>query len=221
MADPVGSVSLAIQISNWAIDYANSIENEAEERSRLLSELAFTLGLLYGLRDLQNSPVLQDQVKQDVSKLEAADGVLVDYIQTIRDLRYKVEASSTKHKILQKLTWYFVKKEGIEVLELAIQMDHAKLSGEIAAYMRKIGDDIESIKNTTTDMRKEQELIKTLTLDLRDGISSINEARAEDELQALVDWITTDDPWTQHNDLSRHSSDNTGVWFLESVEFHL
>lgn len=229
MADPVGSVSLAIQITSWIIDYGSCIRNEDEERLGLVRDLGTTLGLLYGLRNMQDLPVLQDQVRQGLSKLEGANGVLADYIQTLRNLSHSVEVSSSRHRTIQKITWHFEKKGSIAALErakrlqdlllFAIQMDHVVLSEGIATYMRKIGDDIESIKHIATTVQKEQELLKVLTLDVRDGINSINEARAEVDLQAVADWITADDHWKQHTDLSRHCSGNTGAWFIESVEF--
>jgi hypothetical protein len=88
----------------------------------------------------------------------------------------------------------------------------SKLSQAIKHRVDTIYSDSQAIKDDTSHMRKD---ISTLGM----GVGAIQQGQSRQQLDNILEWISSTDFPAQQSDFIARRQDGTGLWFLRSPEF--
>ncbi|KAI9772207.1 MAG: hypothetical protein M1839_002525 [Geoglossum umbratile] len=91
----------------------------------------------------------------------------------------------------------------------AIYRSQISTSGEVAEILKLVGD----IDNAFQTL---EQLYHGIHSDVKD----VRQSQQSSEQQKMLEWLSSVDPSTNHNIAVRKREPKTGVWFLESDDFH-
>ncbi|KAI9666339.1 MAG: hypothetical protein M1821_004274 [Bathelium mastoideum] len=203
------SVYSVLQLTGAVIEYLNDVTSAPKECAQCTTELCNVQGLLVQLRYHLGERTSDDPWYKATAELGAPEGALAQYKDALDHLRSKLEHRSG---IRKALSWSFTKDEVSNTLlrierlkshtQLALQMDHLKLS--------------QAIKDDTSMLKANTESIKTDTVEIRNKMEQESEAWQHDE---VMDWISSVQYDTMLHDLISKKQDGTLAWFTSSSEF--
>ncbi|KAF2686652.1 hypothetical protein K458DRAFT_297429 [Lentithecium fluviatile CBS 122367] len=143
------SIIAVLQLSAKVLEYLNNVKDAPKDRTQCAVEMLNLCSLLYKLRDhVEQSDPTQPWCFA-IHDLAAKNGPLDQFKRALETLQTKIGAGNRSNKASEALMWKFKKEEisstlgRIErlksLIELALQMDHFKLS-------RAIKDDITPVR---------------------------------------------------------------------------
>jgi hypothetical protein len=122
-----------LQTTASVLGYLSDVSSASEQRTRIISELATSLGYLYALHDRAKKAESENAGFPSIRALAVPNGPLDQYKDAIERLAAKLEPVSGI-KITKAVVWPFQKKEAMEILTcierqksnffLAVQNDH-------------------------------------------------------------------------------------------------
>ncbi|KAI4116523.1 MAG: hypothetical protein LQ338_007701 [Usnochroma carphineum] len=200
--DPVSAAGLLASIGTLAegafklVSLINTIRQGGKERMQLFTELNslwMVFKLLQSHFDTEEQEISQQWL--DTVNVLDEDGGVFDEISTAFDkLTDRLEAKTGHRKVMQTLRWPFDKSE---VEELTDHLERLKSTVSLA-YDSTNAAGIREIQSDT----------KYLKLSV-----------ANDEVKAIIDWISNLNFLKQQADFMSQAREGTGKWFLDSDEF--
>ena len=129
------SITALLQLTSTVIQYVNGVRGAAEDRGRILSELAGVNSILLILQDEADRAEQDDQWSSTFESLNRPGGPLEQFRMALERLSSKLAPSATGLKKMGKaISWPFQKEEVKEILSsverqkallnLARQNDH-------------------------------------------------------------------------------------------------
>ncbi|CAI6341291.1 unnamed protein product [Periconia digitata] len=226
-----------LDLSAKVLAYLNDVKDAPKACEDCNIEVGNLHGLLvslrYRLREAERNRQTHQPWFENAQNLGKKDGPLDQYFKALELIKSKMEA---KNQIKNALVWTFKKKEveGITVrierlktlIEIAIQMDHFKLSEAIREDTEAIQNDVTTVKADTSTIRSEVTAIKDNTNHLEakmttvdSSVSYLEHAQLTADEDILLKWISPSDYPAQQSDIIRKRQDGTGQWVLDAPEF--
>lgn len=117
MADPIGCVSLAIQLTSRIIDYAGKVKDSFEERTRLITEISAATGILAILKELSTANNGSKSTRLDaLYTLANPNGPLARYFDVLKFIEEQLETRTGFQKTRATLTWPLRREKVLESL---------------------------------------------------------------------------------------------------------
>lgn len=112
------SITALLQLTSKVVKYVNDVKGAAEDRGRILSELASVNNTLFVLQDHADRAKQQDdQWSSTFQSLNVPEGPLEQFRRALERLSSKLAPPATPLKKLGKvMIWPFEKKEVKEIL---------------------------------------------------------------------------------------------------------
>ncbi|MCJ1469647.1 hypothetical protein MMC07_008283 [Pseudocyphellaria aurata] len=222
------SIIAIIQLSSEVLGYLNDVKNASKDRIRCAVEASNTYGLLVSLRfrleESSNEPWYNA-----VRALGVENGPLDQFKQALEQLRTRMTGGSTLKKVGDALTWKFSKEEVTCILgrierlktlvQVALEMDHFKLSRAIKDCMSVIHRNIESIKDDTGLIQTHIRTIESGVDGIRQNQDQARQDQDDDQHKKLMEWISATDFPAQQSDFIARRQEGTGQWFRDAPEF--
>ncbi|KAF2466052.1 uncharacterized protein BDR25DRAFT_185539, partial [Lindgomyces ingoldianus] len=140
-----------------------------------------------------------------IQELGGKDGLLYQYKCALEQLKHKISDGRGMKKIGKTLLWKYIKEDIERILlkierlkslvQIALEMDHLKLSQVIKYDMDIIHGDNKAIKI---------------------GVGAIQQDQQRDK---ILEWISSSNFPAQQSDLIARRQEETGLWFLNAAEF--
>ncbi|KAI9155090.1 ankyrin repeat domain containing protein [Paramyrothecium foliicola] len=210
--DPLGataSVIAVLQISAKVLAYLNDVKEASSERAKCAIDAAHTHALLLTLRFRLEEGGFSQPWYEAVQALAVKNGPLDQFKQVLESLQANMTDKGRLRKAGDALVWKFKKDEinGIlarierfkSLVEIALQMDHFKLSL--------------AIKDDTGFVRKQVPVIQS-------GVDRIRQNQEAARHRRLLDWLSPTSYPAQQSDTIKRRQEGTGQWFLEAPQFN-
>ena len=138
MADPIGILSLVLQLTPKVIRFVLDIKEGSEERRQLITEISSVSGILSVLQKLQEDPHTRKEWDTALSSLGGPGGPLQSYADLLESVQESLKIHHGGRKRIERgLTWPFRKKtvQGYlvhverykSIFSLAVQLDNRQL----------------------------------------------------------------------------------------------
>ncbi|KFY31446.1 hypothetical protein V493_01097 [Pseudogymnoascus sp. VKM F-4281 (FW-2241)] len=197
------SIIAIVQLTSVIIGYLNDVKDSSKDRARCAIEISNVSNLLVTLLYRVEEASSDEGWYTEVQALATANGPIDQYRSALEHLQSKFTstASNGLKRIDSALTWKFSKEEVTSILarierlksltQIALEMDHFKLSQEL--------------KNDTT--------VITST------VESLQESQDSQQYRVVTDWLSSTDFPAQQSDFIGRRQEGTGLWFVISPEF--
>ncbi|KFY39666.1 hypothetical protein V495_05813 [Pseudogymnoascus sp. VKM F-4514 (FW-929)] len=196
------SIIAVVQLTSVVIGCLNSLKDTSKDRLQCVIELTNIRNLLVQLTYRLDEASSDDVWHSEVRALATTNGPFDQYRSALEQLQSKLtSSSSSRTKIGGALSWKFSKEEVTNILtrierlksltQIALGMDHFKLSQEI--------------KNDTAAITSR--------------VESIQESQVSKQFRAITDWLSSTDFPAQQSDFIARRQEGTGDWFIISPEF--
>ncbi|KAF3031163.1 hypothetical protein E8E12_000410 [Didymella heteroderae] len=202
-ASIVAILQLTVKIGE-ALSDAKDASNDRSQFTADTSNLSNLLVALLSRLDESSD----DPWHANVRELGGKDGLIFQYRIALERLTDKISASHGLNKTAKTLLWKYIRDDAERILlrierlkslvQIALELDHFKLSQAIKSCVRSLQDDNKTI---------------------RAGVGAIQQDQDRQRHRLIMDWLSSDDFEAQHADLIARRQANTGVWFLDSSEF--
>ncbi|KAF2470523.1 ankyrin [Lindgomyces ingoldianus] len=202
------SIIAILQLSSKVGCYLNDVKDVSKDRAKCAIEAANLNSLLTTLRFRLEEGRSNTPWHTAVRALATENGPLDQFKQALEELQSKLTGGTKMKKVGDALIWKFKKEEISSILdrmerlktlvEIALQMDHYKLSQAI---------------------KEECSLIRAHASTINSGLETIRQAQGDARHSELVKWISTTDYPAQQSDIIGRREEGTGQWFLSAPEF--
>ncbi|RYP10462.1 hypothetical protein DL764_000645 [Monosporascus ibericus] len=209
------SIIAVLQLTSKVIEYLNDVKDASKDRARCAIEASNIYNLLVTLRFRLDEGNSNEPWYTAVRALGVENGPLDQYRHALEQLQPKTTSGSGIKKVGNALMWRLSKEELISILarmerlkglvQIALEMDHFKLSQEIKRSMDTIHRESEAIKDNTNSVRK--------------SVDAIQQDQNRERHDMIMRWLSSTDFPAQQFDLIARRQEGTGVWFLNSPEF--
>ncbi|KAF2732165.1 hypothetical protein EJ04DRAFT_343492 [Polyplosphaeria fusca] len=201
--DPLSATASLIailQLSSKVVAYLTDVKNASKEHAKCAIEASNLHSLLLNLKFRLEEGSAEMPWYTTVRALAVENGPLDQFKEALELLQTKMTNGGRMHKAGEALIWKFKKEEvnGIldrmerlkSMVEIALEMDHFKLSQAIECNTRAIKDDTASVRLHVDNV----------------------------EHRDLLEWVSSADFSTQQSDIIKRKQEGTGKWFLDSPE---
>lgn len=202
------SIVAILQLSNKVLGYLNDIKDASKDRAKCAVEASSLNSLLVSLRFRLEEGSSNESWYTAVRALGVENGPLDQFKQALKELQAKMTGGGRLKKAGDALMWKFSKEEVTSILarmerlktlvEIALQMDHFKLS-------QAIKDDTDFIQNCVPTIES--------------GLDTIRQDQDRVRHNKLMGWISPTDFPAQQSDFIGRRQEGTGQWFLDAPEF--
>ncbi|ORY00885.1 hypothetical protein BCR34DRAFT_546658 [Clohesyomyces aquaticus] len=194
------SVIAVLQLSSKVVGYLTDVKDASKERARCAIEACNLHSLLLNLRFRLDEGSADTSWYTAIRALAVKSGPLDQFKQALELLQTKMTDGGRVKNAGEALLWKFKKEEIASILdrmerlkstvEIALQMDHFKLSQAIVCNTRTIKDDTASVRVHVEDI----------------------------EYRNLLEWVSPLDYPAQQSDVIKRRQEGTGQWFLDAPE---
>ncbi|KAI1512286.1 Ankyrin repeat domain protein [Pyrenophora tritici-repentis] len=201
------SIIAILQLSAKVLSYLNDVKDASKDRVACAVEASNLHNLLFNLRFRLEEGDPSRPWYIAVQALAVKHGPLDQFKQALEMLQAKMTDGGRLKKAGEALMWKFKKEEIAEVLarmerlktlvEIALQMDHFKLS--------------KAIKDDTSFVRAHVPIIQS-------GVDTIRQSQDSAKHRRLIEWLSTSDYPAQQSDIIKRRQEGTGQWFLDAPE---
>ncbi|RYP65432.1 hypothetical protein DL770_009008 [Monosporascus sp. CRB-9-2] len=209
------SIVTILQLTSKVIEYLNDVKDASKDRARCAIEASNIYNLLVTLRFRLEEGNSNEPWYTAVRALGVQNGPLDQYRHALEQLQPKTTSGSGIKKMANAFMWRLSKEEVTSILsrmerlnglvQIALEMDHFKLSQEIKRSMDTIQSESEAIKDNTSSVRK--------------SVDAIQQDQNRERHDMIMRWLSSTDFPAQQSDLIARRQEGTGVWFLKSPEF--
>ncbi|OAF60440.1 hypothetical protein VC83_03381 [Pseudogymnoascus destructans] len=234
------SIIAILQVTATLVSYANDVKDAPKDRARFAMEALSLSSLLLNLRyqiEDETCEKSNEAWTRQVTLLGLPDGPLDHYRHALEKLQVKIVSGKGLVKIGDALWWRFTKEEvaGIllrierlkSLIQIALQMDHFKLSQAIKTSLDEIYDNGKGIKIDLAVVRSQIPAIQGSVGAIQDSVGALQESvdavqqeRDRKKNQVFVKWISSANYVSQQSDFISRREPGTGQWFLDSPEFN-
>ncbi|KAF2711109.1 hypothetical protein K504DRAFT_475959 [Pleomassaria siparia CBS 279.74] len=201
------SIIAVLQLSAKVLTYLNDVNAASKDRAKCAVEASNLHSLLFSLRFRLEEGTADTPWYTAIRDLAVEKGPLDQFKQALETLQDGMTDGGLLEKACKTLTWKFKKEEiaGIlnrierlkSLIEIALQMDHFKLS--------------QAIKDDTGFVRTHVPIIQS-------GVDKIRQDQDSASHRTLLEWISHSDYPTQQSDIIERRQEGTGQWFLDAPE---
>ncbi|KAF2192220.1 hypothetical protein K469DRAFT_716724 [Zopfia rhizophila CBS 207.26] len=201
------SVIAILQLSSKVVGYLTDVKDASKERAKCAVEASNLHSLLLNLRFRLEEGSADTPWYTAVRALAVENGPLDQFKQALETLQTKMTDGGRLKKAGEALVWKFKKEEVASILdrmerlkslvEIALQMDHFKLS--------------QAIKDDTSFVRTHVPVIQS-------GVDKIRQDQDSARHRRLLEWISPTDYPAQQSDIIKRRQEGTGQWFLDAPE---
>ncbi|RYP86354.1 hypothetical protein DL769_000738 [Monosporascus sp. CRB-8-3] len=209
------SIVAILQLTSKTIEYLNDVKDASKDRARCAIEASNLYSLLVNLRFRLEEGNSNEPWYAAVRALGVQNGPLDQYRHALEQLQPKTTRGSGIKKMANTLMWKFSKDEVASILsrmerlnglvQIALEMDHFKLS--------------QAIKRSMDTVRSESEAIKGDTSSVRKSVDAIQQDQNRERHHMMMRWLSPTDFSAQQSDFIARRQEGTGMWFLNSPEF--
>ncbi|RYP77300.1 hypothetical protein DL769_003449 [Monosporascus sp. CRB-8-3] len=202
------SIIAALQLSAKVLAYLNDVKDASKDRTLCAIETSNMYRLLFNLRDRVEEGDFEKPWYTAVRALAVENGPLDQFKQALETLQTMLTDGGRLKKVGEALMWKFKKEEVASILgrmerlkslvEIALQMDHFKLS--------------QAIKDDTN-------FVRTHVPAIQSGVDKIQQGQDHAKHRRLVEWISPTDYPAQQSDIINRRQEGTCQWFLDAPEF--
>ncbi|PVH90781.1 hypothetical protein DM02DRAFT_411112 [Periconia macrospinosa] len=202
------SIIAVLQLSAKVLGYLNDVKGASKDRTQCALEMLSLCSLLYKLRDHVETGDVSQPWYTAARDLGVENGPLDQFKQALEALQAKMTYRGRLKKAGEALVWKFKKEEVASILdrierlktvvEIALQMDHFKLS--------------QAIKDDTG-------FVRTHVTTVESGVATIQQDQADARYSKMVEWISPTDYPAQQSDIIGWREEGTVQWFLDAPEF--
>ncbi|MCJ1471189.1 hypothetical protein MMC07_009837, partial [Pseudocyphellaria aurata] len=209
--DPVSvtaSIIAILQLSTTVLGYLNDVKDASKSRKKCATEASNLYHLLLSLRFRLEDGSSNERWFDSVKALGFANGPLDQFQQVLEQLQTKMTGGSRLKKVGDALMWKFTKEEVTNMLarmerlktlvQVALEMDHFKLSQAIKESTDSVQSNIEAVQN---------------------DLDVMQQAQGHAAHEKLMKWISPTDFPAQQSDFIDRRQKGTGQWFLDASEF--
>ncbi|KAF1362416.1 hypothetical protein EJ07DRAFT_163659 [Lizonia empirigonia] len=201
------SIIAILQLMLKVCEALSDARDAATDRSQFTTDISNLSNLLVALLSrLDESSA--DPWHANVRAMGGKDNLLYQYRVALEQLKDKISAGHGMKKMATILLWKYIKDDAEHILlrlgrlqslvQIALEMDHFKLSQAIESRVSSLQDDNKNIKGGVDAIRQNQDLQRH---------------------RLIMDWLSSDDFPAQHADFVARRQADTGLWFLHSPEF--
>ncbi|KAL8668528.1 MAG: hypothetical protein Q9168_006848 [Polycauliona sp. 1 TL-2023] len=216
------SIIAIVQLTSTVVGYLNDVHDAPKDRARCATEASNLYNLLtqlrYHIEDADRSSPWYTAVRA----LAVEGGPFDQYKSALEQLQPRVGSSSGIARLGERLVWKFSKQEVKDILsridrlktlvEVALTLDHFKLSQEINRTLNAIHIETSAVKDDTLVIRKAIPMLES-------GANMIERDHDRQRHRTITDWISSTDFSTQQADIISRRQQGTGDWFIESQIF--
>ncbi|XTI94186.1 hypothetical protein V2W45_1217397, partial [Cenococcum geophilum] len=194
------SIIATLQLSSKVVGYLTDVKDASKERAKCAIEASNLHSLLLNLRFRLEEGSAEPPWYTAVRALAVENGPLDQFKQALETLQTKMTYGGQLKRVGEALVWKFKKEEVASILdqmerlkslvEIALQMDHFKLSQAIKDDTQAIKDDINSVRIHVDDAKHRR----------------------------LLEWVSPTDYPAQQSDIIKRRQEGTGQWFLDADE---
>ncbi|KAH7381631.1 ankyrin repeat-containing domain protein [Pyrenochaeta sp. MPI-SDFR-AT-0127] len=223
--DPL-SVSAGIiavlQLSSKVVGYLHDVKDASKDRAKCAIEAANLNSLFTVLRFRLEEGNSHTPWYTAVRALATENGPFDQYKQSLELLQSRMTDKGRLARPGNALVWKFKKEEIASILssmerlktlvQVALEMDHFKLSLAIKQVTNMAHSNTEAIKDDTGFLRSSLPILE----------SKVDSLQDEGELakhRKLVAWLSPMDFPAQQSDIIGRKQEGTCQWFLDSTEF--
>ncbi|KAL8824083.1 MAG: hypothetical protein Q9191_005314 [Dirinaria sp. TL-2023a] len=178
------------------VAFVNTIKEGGKQRLRLFTELNalwMVLKVLEGHLQSDDEE-LSDPWLKTIAVLDEDQGVFDQISTAFDELDNRLQPKTGHRKLMQTLRWPFDKSE-VETRVTRLN----RLKGYVDTAMNS---------TSAADIRRIQSDTKAIKLSV-----------ADDELKAIIEWISSLNFVKQQNEITEQTREGTGQWFLQRKEF--
>ncbi|CAN9326560.1 unnamed protein product [Alternaria alternata] len=201
------SVIAILQLSAKVLSYLNDVKDTSKGRAQCAIEASNLHNLLTNLRFRLEEGHGRQSWFSAVQALAVENGPLDQFKQALETLQAKMTGGSRLEKVKEALVWKLKKEEVDAILarmerlktlvEIALQMDHLKLS--------------QAIKDDTGSIRTHVSAIQS-------AVNKVQQVQVTASQRILLEWISSSDYPAQQSDIIKRRQEGTGQWFLDAPE---
>ncbi|KAL8922168.1 MAG: hypothetical protein Q9208_005363 [Pyrenodesmia sp. 3 TL-2023] len=216
------SIITIIQLTGTVVNYLNDVKDAPKERDRCAIEASYLFNLLNNLKYRLEETGENRPWYTSVRALAVIGGPFDQYKSALEQLQSKVKFGSGITKVGNILAWNFSKKEINVILsrmdrlktlvQIALEMDHIKLSQAIKSCVDILHDDNQTIMEDTSAIRK---ALPTLEI----SADAVQQGQKCQRHRTITDWISSINFAAQQSDIISRRQEGTGVWFTDSPDF--
>ncbi|OBT64232.1 hypothetical protein VE03_06864 [Pseudogymnoascus sp. 23342-1-I1] len=227
------SIIAILQVTTALVNYANDVKDAPKDRARFAMEASSLSSLLLNLRyqiEDERCEKSNEAWTREVTLLGVPDGPLDQYRHALEKLQLKIVSGKGLVKIGDALWWRFTKEEvaGIllrierlkSLIQIALQIDHFKLSQAIKTRLDEIYDDNEEVKLDMGVVRSQIPALQDGVGAIQDSVDAVQRDQDRQKNQVLVEWLSPAKYSSQQSDFIARRQPGTGQWFLDSPEFN-
>ncbi|KAI4940642.1 hypothetical protein J4E91_011293 [Alternaria rosae] len=203
----IASVIAILQLSAKVLSYLNDVKDTSKGRAQCAIEASNLHNLLKNLRFRLEEGHGHQSWFSAVQALAVENGPLDQFKQALETLQAKMTDGGHLKKVKEALVWNFKKEEVDAILarmerlktlvEIALQMDHFKLS--------------QAIKDDTGS-------ICTHVSAIQSAVNKVQQVQVTATQRILLEWISSSDYPAQQSDIIKRRQEGTGQWFLDAPE---
>ncbi|KAF1936856.1 hypothetical protein EJ02DRAFT_73986 [Clathrospora elynae] len=203
----VASIIAVLQLSAKVLASLNDVKDASKDRAHCAIETSNLYGILTNLRSRLEEGGSSQPWYTAVRALAVENGPLDQFKQALETLQVKMTNGGRLNKAGEALMWKFKKEEVASILgrmehlktlvEIALQMDHFKLS--------------QAIRDDTNIIRTHVPVIQSRVEKVQQDQDSTNHRR-------LLEWISATEYPAQQSDIIKRRQEGTGQWFLDAPE---
>ncbi|RMZ68355.1 ankyrin [Pyrenophora seminiperda CCB06] len=202
------SIIAVLQLSGKVLEYLNDVKDASKDRTQCALELLNLCSLLHRLRHhVETGARSQQAWCTAVGALAVREGPLDQFKQALEELQTKITDGGRLRRVGEALVWKFKKEEiaGIldrierlkSLVEIALQMDHFKLSQAIQDDTHFVRTHVPVIQSGVDEIRQEQDAAKH---------------------RRILEWISPLDYPAKQSDTIKRRQEGTGQWFLDAPQ---
>lgn len=201
------SIITILQLSAKVLSYLNDVKAASKGRAQCAIETSNLHNLLTNLRFRLEERHGHQPWFSAVQALAIENGPLDQFKQALETLQAKMTDGGRLKKAKEALVWKFNKEEVDAILarmerlktlvEIALQMDHFKLS--------------QAIKDDTGAIRTHVSAIES-------AVNKVQQVQVTATQRILLEWISSSDYPAQQSDTIKRRQEGTGQWFLDAPE---
>ncbi|MCJ1470533.1 hypothetical protein MMC07_009179 [Pseudocyphellaria aurata] len=216
------SIIALLQLSNTVLGYLIDVKGASKDCAKCAVEVANLTTLLLSLRSHLEDESSDELWYHEVRILGVKNGPLDQFKQALEQLHTKMTGGGRLKKVGDALMWKFSKEEITTILgrierlktlvQVALQMDHFKLSQAIKECTDTIHTSTEAVKN---DMA----FIRTHVLTAESRFDAVRQDQDRARHEQLMGWISPTNFPAQQSDFIARRHPGTGQWFLDAPEF--
>ncbi|KAF2008360.1 hypothetical protein BU24DRAFT_360556 [Aaosphaeria arxii CBS 175.79] len=201
------SIIAILQLSTKVLAYLNDVKDASKDRTQCAVEISNLYNLLFNLRARLETGDPEKSWFTALRGLAVENGPFDQFKEALETLQTKMTDSGRLGRAGEVLVWKFKKEEIASILgrmerlkslvEIALQMDHFKIS--------------EAIKSDTDFVRAQVPGIKS-------GVEKIQQDQNSAKYRQVVEWVSPSDYPAQQSDIIKRRQEGTGQWFLDAPE---